>query len=314
MNDSVRYRSFEHVERLSDDKMDVAAYLDTDKLYVFPKMDGTSALVWAADGIIHCGSRKREIDAENDNANFYRYITESEGEDVARLCEFCLSHEGLIIYGEHIGHTQFSPRFVGSIKSYIEGGFYVFAVFDVERGDYMPYPEYAALLDGVYDKVLAPIAVLDHPKLSDVEAFVDENHFNLPENELGEGVVAYNYGYRNKFRNIQIGKIVRDEYKASKSKPKKQYVVGEFEQEFVDYYITAAFMDKCRNKVCQILDIADFDTSNPKHVNIFLNLLVSDGIDEDIYTFVKKKKFPVIDFGALKGLIMATGRKFLGLV
>ena len=73
-------------------------------------------------------------------------------------------------------------------------------------------------------------------------------------------------------------------------------------------------MDKCRNKVCQMLDIDEFDTSNSKQINIFLNLLVSDSIDEDIYTFVKKKHFPTINFGHLKGCIMMAGRKFLGLI
>ena len=62
-----------------------------------------------------------------------------------------------------------------------------------------------------------------------------------------------------------------------------------------------------------MLDIDEFDTSNGKQINIFLNLLVSDSIDEDIYTFVKKKRFPTINFEHLKGCIMAAGRKFLGL-
>lgn len=313
MNDKIAYRSFTHVERLDDSKVNVADYINSDNLYVFPKLDGTSALVWGTNGEIHCGSRKREVNLKKDNANFYKYITESDNAQIAALRQFCLDNEGLIVYGEFIGHVPDAPRFLGSIKSYLDGGFFIFAVFDVARGDYVPYPEYAAMLDGVYDKVLAPMAVLHHPKLGDVQALVDDNHFNLPENELGEGIVVYNYGYRDMYKNIVICKIVRAEYKEAKSKPKKEYTAGEVEQEFVDTIVTAAFMDKCRNKVCQMLDIEDFDTSNNKHVGIFLNLLVSDSIDEDIYTFVKKKRFPVINFGHLKWAIMSAGRKFLGL-
>ena len=313
MTDEITYKSFVHVERLDDSKVNVAEYIDANDLYCFAKIDGTNSSVWATNGKIHCGSRKREIDAEKDNANFYKYITESEDPQIAALRQFCLDHEGLIVYGEFIGHVSETMKFIGSIKTYLTGGFFIFAVFDVARGDYIPYPEYAPMFDGVYDKVLAPLAVLHHPKLGDVQALVDENHFNLPENEIGEGIVIYHYGYRDQWKNNVICKIVRSEYKEAKSKPKKEYTVGEIEQEFVDTIVTSAFMDKCRNKVCQMLDIDEFDTSNGKQINIFLNLLVSDSIDEDIYTFVKKKRFPTINFGHLKGCIMATGRKFLNL-
>lgn len=309
---SVGFKSFLHVERLDDTVVDVAGYLDGDAIYCFPKVDGTSAVVWASDGEIHYGGRKRELSLEDNNAHFFQYITEADGE-VAQLRQFCLDHEGLVLYGEYIGHVPQAKRFIGAIKTYIEGGFFIFAVFDVERQDYIPYPEYAAMLDGVYDKVIEPITVLDHPSLEDVQAIVDDNHFNLPETEIGEGIVIYHYGYRDLYKNHQICKIVRAEYKEAKRKAKKVYTAGEIEQEFADSVITSAFMDKCRNKVCQMLDADKFDIRNAKHVNIFLNLLVTDSISEDIYTFVKRKKFPVIDFGNLKGRIMSAGREFLGL-
>lgn len=314
MIDEITYKPFLHVERLDDSKVNVAEYINTGNLYCFAKIDGTNSSVWATNGKIHCGSRKREITAEKDNANFYKYITESTDPQIDALRRFCLKHEGLIVFGEFIGGVEQTARFIGSIKTYLTGGFYIFAVFDIARGDYVPYPEYAPLFEGVYDKVLTPLAVLHHPNLEDIQALVDKNHFNLPDNEIGEGIVIYHYGYRDQWKNSVICKIVRSEYKEAKSKSKKEYTVGEIEQEFVDTIITSAFMDKCRNKVCQMLDIDEFDTSNSKQINIFLNLLVSDSIDEDIYTFVKKKHFPTINFGHLKGCIMMAGRKFLGLV
>lgn len=307
-----RFRAFEHVERLDPDKVDVAAILDSDEVYVFPKMDGTNASVWCSDGEIHCGSRKREVSIDNDNGGFCAYITQSDDEQIANLRDFCRTHSNLIVYGEYIGHVPQAARFLGSIKTYLDGGFFIFAVFDIDAGRYLTYPEYSKTLCGIYDKVLKPV-VLDHPKVGDIESLVDDNHYNLPPTETGEGVVVYNYGYRDAYGHFVISKIVRAEYKESKSKPKKQYTLGEIEQEFVDTVITCAFMDKCRNKVCQMLDAEEFDTSNPKHVNIFLNLLVSDSIDEDIYTFVKKKRFPTIDFNLLKNEIMLSGRKFIGL-
>ena len=310
----VSYRGFTHVERLDDSKVSVAEYIDANDLYCFAKIDGTSSLVWATNGKIHCGSRKREIDAKKDSANFYKYITESEDPQIAALRQFCLDHEGLIVYGEFVGHVPETMKFIGSIKTYVTGGFFIFAVFDVARGDYIPYPEYAPMFDGIYDKVLAPLAVLHHPKLEDVQALVDENHFNLPENEIGEGIVIYHYGYRDQWKNNVICKIVRSEYKENKAKPKKEYTAGEVEQEFVDKYVTTAFMDKCRNKVLQACGADEFDTKNGKMIGMFLNLIVSDAIEEEIYDYIKRKKFPVINFGHLKGSIQSAGRKFLGLV
>lgn len=100
MTDEITYKSFVHVERLDDSKVNVAEYIDANDLYCFAKIDGTNSSVWATNGKIHCGSRKREIDAEKDNANFYKYITESEDPQIAALRQFCLNHEGLIVYGE----------------------------------------------------------------------------------------------------------------------------------------------------------------------------------------------------------------------
>lgn len=311
MADEITYRAFEHVERLDDSKVNVAEYIDANDLYCFAKIDGTNSSVWATNGKIHCGSRKREIDAEKDNANFYKYITESEDTQITALRQFCLDHEGLIIYGEFIGHVPETMKFIGSIKTYLTGGFFIFAVFDVARGDYMPYPEYAPMFDGIYDKILAPLAVLHHPKLGDVQALVDENHFNLPENEVGEGIVIYHYGYRDQWKNNVICKIVRSEYKEAKSRPKKVYATSENELQFVDECCTAAFLDKCRNKVSLALG-EDFDESNHKHIGYMMCLAVDDIMREEFWDFFKKKKGQV-NLSMIDKIVKAQVREFLGL-
>ena len=311
----IRYRSFEHVERLEDSKVDVRDYLNDDMIHVFPKMDGTCSCVWASDGVVHCGARHREVSVEKDNADFCKYITCSDDEMIAKLRKFCLDNEGLIVYGEFLGHVEQHNGFIGSIKYYITGGFRVFAVFDTSHGYYLPYEMYAKMFDECgYDGYLKPLAVLNHPDVTDIQKLVGENHFDVPDGKVGEGVVIYNYGYRRKYDSCQlICKIVRDDYRTEKAKAKRIYADGELEEEFVDKYMTPAFLDKCRNKVRLACDAEEFDNGNKKHVGMFMSLAVSDLIDEETYSFVKSKRFPTINFGVVKRLAQEAAREFLGL-
>lgn len=313
----IGYRSFEHVERLEDSKVDVRDYLNSDMIHVFPKMDGTCSSVWASEGVIHCGARHREISVEKDNADFCKYITGSDDEMVAKLRKFCLDNEGLIVYGEFLGHVEQHKSFIGSIKDYVTGGFRVFAVFSDRPNHryYLPYGKYANMFDECgYDGYLKPLAVLDHPDVADIQKLVNDNHFNLPDSKVGEGVVIYNYGYCRKYTSDPlICKIVRDDYRTEKSKAKRVYAAGEIEQEFVDKYMTPAFLDKCRNKVSLACDAEEFDNGNKKHVGMFMSLVVSDLIDEETYSFVKSKRFPTINFGVVKRLGLEAAREFLGL-
>lgn len=312
----VRYRSFEHVERLDDSKVDVADYIDADDLYCFAKMDGTSALIWASEGVIHCGSRKRELSLTEDNANFYQYITQSEDDDIKSLREFCLSHEGLIVYGEFIGHVPQAMRFLGSIKNYLSGGFYIFAVFDVDKGDYLSYPEYAPLFEGVYDKVLSPIAVLNHPKVEDIQALVDKNHYNLPEHEYGEGIVIYNYGYKDRFQRPVIAKIVRQEFlqgKGTKSKKNQAIIDGEIEREFVETYVTTADIAKVQAKIVVEQRADEWDSTNKKFVGLLMNGVLVDLIDEELADFLRQKRYKVsINFNIVRNIVNQKVRDYLG--
>lgn len=312
----VHYKSFLHVERLDEKKIDVADFLDSDKIYCYVKMDGTNSCVWATNGEIHCGSRKREINAENDNANFYKYIVESDDPQIVALRKFCLDHEGLIVYGEFIGHVPETMKFVGSIKTYLTGGFFVFAVFDVDRGDYLSYPEYAPLFDGIYDKVLSPIAVLSHPKVEDIQALVDKNHYNLPEHEYGEGIVIYNYGYKDRFQRPVIAKIVRQEFlqgKGTKSKKNQAIIDGEIEREFVETYVTTADIAKVQAKIVVEQRAEEWDSTNKKFVGLLMNGVLVDLIDEELADFLRQKRYKVaINFNIVRNLVNQKVRDYLG--
>jgi len=313
---NVEYRSFTHVEKLCDRKVNIFDFLDSDTIYIFPKIDGTSSLVWASQGQIHCGSRKREIDMENDNANFCRYIMDSQDTQIAALRQFCLDNEGLIVYGEFIGHVSETPKFVGSIKNYLDGGFFIFAIFDAEKGIYIPYPDYEHMLKSFYDKTLTPIAVLSHPSLSDIVSLMDKNNYNLPANQFGEGIVIYNYDYRDKYGHPFIGKMVRQDYLDNKSRKSKANIAqanGETEREFVEQFCTVSEISKAQAKVMVAMGVDEW-TNDKALIGRTMNEVVTSVIEDNLVDFVLKKKMKVtVNFGNVRNLINQKVRDYLGL-
>ena len=103
------FKSFIHVERLDETKIDVA-------VYCFSKLDGTNAVAWADDnGNIHCGSRKREVSIDHDNANFMNWFTTDFSTE--QLRDFLIQNPNLIVYGEWL-HGMDGAKQTGTIKQY----------------------------------------------------------------------------------------------------------------------------------------------------------------------------------------------------
>lgn len=307
---AIEFRKYTHVERIGRDE--VAAILDG-HVVVQPKLDGSNACVWCVDGEIHAGSRTREVSENKDNANFYNYILNTDDIEVEELRSFLIENPNLIAYGEWLGNCYpFCGKFVGAIKRYLCGGFFIFDVFDIDKGDYVPYHNWSEWLS-FYSRKVPAIAEFDNPTMEQIESCIEKNGYNLPDGVLGEGIVIKQEpSLRDQYGNIQIAKIVRDEYKQDKAKPKKVYADGDVEQEFVDKYVTDAFLDKCRNKVLQACGDDAFDYRNKKHMGMFVSLAWSDAVSENVFDFVKKKK-PIINFGTLNGLVNARVRQFLNL-
>lgn len=305
------FRAYTHVERIDRDE---CAGILQNHIVVQAKLDGSNSLVYSRNGEIYCGSRTRELSDTKDNANFRNYILTSEDEEIATLREYVLAHPNYIVYGEWLGNVApYTTKFVGSIKRYLEGGFFIFDVFDIDAATYLPYHEWEPEISVFYSRVVPLIAEFDNPTNEQIAECIDKNGYNLPDGVLGEGIVIKaEPSFRDKWGNIQIAKIVRDEYKQDKAKPKKVYADSDVEQEFVDKYVTDAFLDKCRNKVLQACGDDAFDYRNKKHMGMMISLAWKDAVEENIFDFVKKKK-PTINFGTLNGLVNARVRKFLNL-
>lgn len=307
------YKSFIHVERLDETKIDVPAFLNG-TVYCFSKLDGTNAVAWADnDGNIHCGSRKREVSIDHDNADFMLFFTTDKSTE--KLREFLIQNPNLIVYGEWLNGWG-GRKQTGTIKQYLDPGFWIIGVFDIDAGNYLYYDIYAKLLENIYDKIDRPIAILDHPSKNDIIELLSDNHFNLPDDTNGEGVVCWNYDYRDKWDHFQVAKIVAAEFlehKGTSQKIKVPQIREGLEHDIVNAFISSADCEKCKQKIMVAENLEEWETTG-KYIGMFLGMLYTDLITEEMLSIVRRFKNPKIDFAILKNECFIKGRQYLGLI
>ena len=307
------YHSFLHVERLDETKIDVSAFLNG-IIYVFPKLDGTNSCVWADElGNIHCGSRKREISLNHDNADFMLFFTTDKSTE--KLRNFLIEHPYYIVYGEWLNGWS-GRKQAGTIKQYLDPGFWIFGVFNNDTLSYLNYEKYFSMLKDIYNKIDQPLAILNHPSEEDIINLLDQNHFNLPNDVLGEGVVCWNYDFRDQFGHFQVAKIVAKEFhemKGQSQKIKVPQIREGLEQDIINAFVSSADCEKCKQKVMVMFNLDSWDNSG-KNIGTFLNLLYNDLIEEEMISIIKRFKNPVIDFAILKAACFTKRRIYLGLI
>ena len=297
------YRSYTHVLRI--DKDEVAGILSGD-VVVMPKLDGTNASLFVKDGVIFAGSRHRQLQEGKDNADFRKSLIEKGEELFPQVLNYLSEHPNHIVYGEWLGAPGNS--FPGYIKSYLNQGFFVFDVYDLDTESYIPYDVYSSAF-GDYDNLIPVIGKFHNPTREEIEKCLDNTDYNLAPGSKGEGIVIKNYDFRDNWGNIQIAKIVRDEYLQEKST--KKVVAGNNEEAFVNKFCTDAFMSKCQAKVMTILEMEEWE-NNKKTIGIFLNLCLNDLMEEEFWDFFKKKKGEV-NLSVISHLTFTVARSYLKL-
>lgn len=290
----MNFVKYQHVERYGTDEVDG---INIGTCYVFPKIDGTNSSVWPGDdGLIHGGSRNRELAVESDNAGFFNSARVNQ-----KIIDYLAAHPTHRLYGEWlVPHT---------LKTYREDAWRKFYVFDVciDKDDgsleYIPYDIYKAFLDEFEIDYLSPIRIIKNGEYDDFVKCLDENTYLVKDGEgFGEGVVIKNYDFYNKYGRQTWAKIVRAEFKEKHGKTMGAPVseCKMVEEDIVDEYVTAALIDKERAKI-----VNDNSGWTSKCIPILLSTVFHELINEEMWNILKKFKNPKIDFRALNTLVIA---------
>jgi len=286
------YQKYQHVEKLGCSEVQEIL---CGTVYVFPKIDGTNAQVWAdVDGNMHYGSRRRELTLDNDNAGFMAWTSEQE-----YITDFCKAHRGLHLFGEWL-----VPH---SLKTYHEDAWHKFYVFDVVRFDVQPgsdengrhlhYDGYKEVLDKYGIEYIVPQRILINPSVEDCMRETDANEWLVTEGK-GEGVVLKNYDFVNQFGRQVWAKIVTSDFKQKHHKEMGAPITkctSLVEPEVVEALLTADIIDKVYANIC-----CSEGGWSSKMIPRLLETVWHDFVIECSYEMVKKWKLPTINYKTLK--------------
>jgi len=286
----MQFSKYQHIERVGSEEVE-GLLIGT--CYIFYKIDGTNGQVYKnSAGEIECGSRNKVLDAKNTNAGFYNYVMSDP-----RLKAILDQHPDLKLVGEWL-----VPH---SLRTYHKNAWNKFYIFDVLKEEdgvvtYLPYPEYKEILDQFELDYIPPICYVKNPSEETLINLLEKTGEFLVEDGkgLGEGIVIKNYDYRNKYGRQTWGKIVRNEFK---EKHKKAFEVNEIrskmEVEFmiVEDFVTEALVLKELHKIK-----TETGYFEGKHIPRLLGTVFFCLITEEGYNFIKKFKFPVIDYNKLR--------------
>ena len=292
----MEYKGYQHIERLGTSE--VEGILDGE-CYIFPKIDGTNGQAWSNGNTIFVGSRKRFITPENDNAGCAKAILENEN-----ICNYLADH-----VGHHIFFEWLVPH---TIKDYEDDAWRKPYIFDVgiECGEsfvYFSYNTYARYLENYGITTIKPMAQITNPTNEQLMELLENNHYLMKDNAIGEGIVIKNYGYRNRYGRQTWAKIVRAEFHKQKSTPKPKAVgLNEVEQAIIEKYVTEAVIQKEKAKIEN--EVEEWES---KHIGRLLSTVWHTLITEESYHFVKSFKNPTINFKELNKLCNERVKEYL---
>jgi hypothetical protein len=281
------FRKYMHVERFGNDEVQG---IELGGCYIFPKIDGTNGSIWY-DNAIMCGSRKRELSVNDDNAGFCNWALSDD-----RVSDFFIgrkSNKMLRLYGEWL-----VPH---SIKNYREDAwkrFYVFDVFNDQLDKYLSYDEYQPILEECGLDYVIPLCVMNNATYDNLIVELEQNFFLMQEGKgFGEGIVIKNYNYQNKFGRTVWAKIVANEFKEKHVKMMGATIknMKELPENIIcQDYVSKALVDKTYAKIA-----AECEGWNSKYIPRLFGMVWYDLINEEIWNILKKMKNPVIDFQKL---------------
>lgn len=290
-------KKYVHLERLGHRNN---RGVDLGTCHIFPKLDGTNARIQVVDHEIVCGSRNRELTAEDDHFGFQNWATQPA---VAQRIKDFVSVLGsnVTLYGEWlVPHT---------LKTYREDAWRKFYLFDVlceEKGQFLHLDVWNALAQLAGLNPIQPIAIADSPSNEQLLKLVESNTYLICDGAgVGEGIVVKNYAWEN-FEGKQVwGKIVKNEFREQNSLVFGASKVGEPkvpEVLIVNRFVTPTLVNKERAKL-QGLERRQLI---PRLFQTVFYCLVT----EELWTALKETKFPTVDFRKLQSLTTLKVKEF----
>ena len=281
----MQYKSYQHIEKLGNKEVEGIL---KGKCSIQPKIDGTNGVVWLGDdGIIHAGSRRRDLTLDNDNAGFYNTVIKDDN-----IRKYLLDHKDHYLYGEWlVPHTirYYHPE---SWKH-----FYVFDIFSYDRG-YIPYDEYSKELDKYGINYIPEIISIDNPTMEDLTKYLKETKYLIPEDKMSEGIIIKNYEYRNQYGRCTYAKIVAEEFFNTKSLLRMKNHEAKDKTSEKDIVTTMLSEPLIRKEFAKI-KLAYPDIRRQELIGRTLNTIFHVFIHEELLDYIEKKK-PLINFYYLK--------------
>ena len=281
----MQYKSYQHIEKLGNKEVEGIL---KGKCSIQPKIDGTNGVVWLGDdGIIHAGSRNRDLSLDNDNAGFYNTVIKDDN-----IRKYLLDHKDHYLYGEWlVPHTirYYHPE---SWKH-----FYVFDIFSYDRG-YIPYDEYSKELDKYGISYIPEIISIDNPSMEDLTKYLKETKYLIPEDKMSEGIIIKNYEYRNQYGRCTYAKIVAEEFFNTKSILRMKNHEAKDKTSEKDI-VTMMLSEPLIRKEFAKIKLAYPDARRQELIGRTLNTIFHVFIHEELLDYIEKKK-PLINFYYLK--------------
>ncbi len=285
----MQYKSYQHIEKLGREECEGVL---NGVVSIQTKIDGSNAVVFLGDdGLVHAGSRKRELTLDSDNHGFYKMIEQDEN-----IKSYLQKHPTHYLFGEYL-----IPHTIKTYNPNVWDKFYIFDVFALDDGygRYLSYDEYVPLLKECNLVYIPEVARLTNPTIEEVADCIHKTHYLMPEGCTPEGVIAKNYAYKNKWGHVVWGKIVSEEFfnKKQKLRTKNHEVKTDaFEVQITNQYITDSVIYKEYAKVKN-----EYPNANRNElIGRVLSGVYEAFLEEDLLTVVRKNKKCTINFIAMK--------------
>ena len=295
----MEFKKYQHIMKLGTDEVDGIL---NGTVYLFYKIDGTNSQVFLKDdNTLGFGSRNREINLIDDNADFVKETIKNSGE-YKELLKVLENNPEYIIYGEWL-----VPHTLKTYKADSWKKFYVFDILDTKENRYLTYEEYFILLkDCTHINIIPLIAKLENPTEEEIKNKLNDTGNFLCANGLGEGIVIKNYSFVNRFGRTTWAKMLTEDFLSTKKTTrehnreiKNNECEHATEQKIINKYLTFEHISKEYHKLCETYNE---DKLNASHTFELLNRVFTEFISDNIEIIIKKEHFPTINFKALKQL------------